>query len=131
MENERKLPLSHTPKKSGSGNRQKQRIINFRATAEEYAAVENEAENAGLTRSSYVREKLLAAPKTRSRRRVRADVAALAKLIAELNRIGGNINQIARAANYGGQRESEWLQKTLTLLLETMKGVRAAMGFES
>jgi len=54
--------------------------------------VENEAENAGLTRSSYVREKLLAAPKTRSRRRVRADVAALAKLIAELNRIGGNIN---------------------------------------
>jgi hypothetical protein len=131
MENERKLPLSHTPKKSGSGNRQKQRIINFRATAEEYAVVELAAENAGLKLGSYARETLLAAPKTRSRKRVRADVAALAKLIAELNRIGGNINQIARAANYGGQMESEWLQNTLALLLETMKSVRGAMGFES
>jgi hypothetical protein len=106
MDGERKLPLSHTPKRSGSGNRRKQKIVNFRATAEEYAAVEQAANEARLTLGSYIRETLLTTPKTRTRRRPLADVAALAKLIAELNRIGGNINQIARAVNCGEHPES-------------------------
>src|SRR3954454_24306897 len=97
MDGERKLPLSHTPKRSGSETRQKGRIIPFRATAEERAAVERAADAAGLSLSSYIRETLLAVPQTRSRRRARADVAVLAKLIAEMNRIGGNINQLARS----------------------------------
>jgi uncharacterized protein (DUF1778 family) len=131
MEAERKLPLSHTPKASGSDTRRKQRIVNFRATAEEYAVVEEAAQKAGLTIGSYIRQTVLTAPRTRSRRVPRPDVAALAKLIAELNRIGGNINRIARAANGGEQPESTWLQVTLQLLLQTMKCVRAALGFES
>lgn len=131
MDGECKLPLSHAPKASGSDKRLKQRIVNFRATKEEYAAVEDGARNAGLTIGSYIRQTMLAAPKTRTRRVARADVAALAKLIAELNRIGGNINQIARAANGGEQPESTWLRVTLQLLLQTMKLVRGAMGFES
>jgi hypothetical protein len=131
MDTERKLPLSHTPKKSGSDARQKQRIVNFRATTEEYATVEEAARNAGLTLGSFIRKTMLAAPKTRPRRQARADVAVLAKLIAELNRIGGNINQIARVFNYGEPPESAWLRDTLRLLLQTMKVVRAAMGFES
>jgi uncharacterized protein (DUF1778 family) len=131
MDGERKLPLSHVPKRSGSGNRRKQRIVNFRATAEEYALVEHAAESAGLSLGSYIRETILVTPQTRSRRRARADVAALAKLIAKLNRVGGNVNQIARAANYGEQLESAWLRDVLGLLLDTIKRVRAVMGFEA
>jgi uncharacterized protein (DUF1778 family) len=131
MDGERKLPLSHVPKASGSDTRRKQRIVNFRATEEEYTVVEEAAEKAGLTIGSYIRQTLLAAPKTRSRRVARADVMLLAKLIAELNRIGGNINQIARAASYGERLEGTWLRVTLRLLLETMKCVREAMGFKS
>ena len=130
MDGERKLPLSHAPKKSGSDNRQKQRIINFRATEEEHTAVEEAAQAAGLTLGSYVRTTLLTTPKTRTRRRARADVAALAKLIAELNRVGGNINQLARSANYGNPPEGAWLREALAGLLEVMKDVRSVMGFE-
>ena len=131
MDGERKLPMSHAPKKSGSDTRQKQRIVNFRATAEEYATVEEAAKNAGLTMGSFIRQTMLATPKTRPRRQARADVAVLAKLIAELNRIGGNINQIARAFNYGEQPETAWLKEALRVLLQTMRAVRAAMGFKS
>jgi hypothetical protein len=131
MDGERNLPLSHAPKRSGSDNRQKQRIINFRATADEYGAVEQAAMTAGLTLGSYIRETLLNAPKTRTRRRARADVAVLSKLIAELNRVGGNINQIARAANCGEQPERVWLREALARLLEIMRAARAALGFET
>jgi hypothetical protein len=55
----------------------------------------------------------------------------LAKLIAELNRIGGNINQLARSANYGELPECEALRHALSVLLDLMKRVRASMGFES
>lgn len=130
MTGERKLPLSHAPKRSGSDTRKKQCIVNFRATEEERALLEQAATLAGLRLGSHIRETMLAAPKTRSRRRALADVVMLSKLIAELNRVGGNINQIARAANYGEQPESAWLRETLTLLLDTMKGVRATLGFE-
>jgi len=131
MDAERKLPLSHAAKATGSEHRRKQRIINFRATEEEYAFVEEAARNAGRTMGSFIREKLLAAPQTRTQRRARADVAALAELIAELNRIGGSLHQIY--GNLQGSKETEraWLQATLALLLRTMKCARAAMGFES
>jgi hypothetical protein len=131
MDGEHRLPLSHASKTSGSETRRKQRIVNLRATAEEYAVVEQAAKNAGLTMGSYIRETILAVPKTTTRRVPRADVIVLAKLIAELNRIGGNINQIARALNCGHVPERAWLRDTLALLLQTMKVIRAAMGFKS
>ena len=131
MDGERKLPLSHAPKKNGSESRQKQRRITFRLTADELGTLEKAAGAAHVTLGSYIRETVLTTPQTRSRRRAPADVALLAKLIAELNRVGGNINQIARAANYGEQPESALLRDVLATLLDTMKGVRAAMGYEA
>ena len=131
MDGERKLPLSHAPKKTRSEARQKQRRITFRLTADELDTLEKAAGAAQVTLGSYIRETMLTTPQTRSRRRPSADVAMLAKLIAELNRVGGNINQIARAANFGEQPESAWLRDVLATLLHTMKNVRAAMGFES
>lgn len=100
-------------------------------TQETYDKLDAAAESEHITVPSYVRDFLLKAPGVRTRRRTRADMAALSKLIAELNRVGGNINQIARAANYGEQPESAWLRDGLTALLDTMKRVRAAMGFEA
>jgi uncharacterized protein (DUF1778 family) len=131
MDSERNLPLSHAPKTSGSDRRLKQRIINLRATADEYATVKEAATEAGLTLGSYIRETLLRAPKTGTRRRARADVAVLSKLIAELNRVGGNINQIARAINRGEQPERGWLWEALLCLLEVMREIRGAIGFKA
>lgn len=131
MSSERTLPLSHASRKSGSENRRQQRIIGVRVTQETYDKISRAAESERLTVPSYVREFLIQAPGIRSRRRPLADVAALAALTAELNRIGGNINQIARAINQGDTPEGAWLRDALVCLLDTMKRVRGAMGFEA
>lgn len=130
VENGTKLPLSHRPKKSGSGKRQKQKIIGFRGTAEERAALQAGADAADLTLSSYIRKSMLKAPQTRLRRRPLADVAALAAAITELGRIGGNINQITRRVNMGDTPLAAEFREAMKGLLETMKAIRAAMGLE-
>src|SRR5580692_8204314 len=94
----RTKPLSHRSR-HGSEMRQRQRRISLRVTDAEYERTEAKAASDGLTLASYARVKLIDEPQTRTRRRPRADVAALAKACGELGRIGGNINQIARAVN--------------------------------
>lgn len=74
------------------------RLPSIRVTAEELADITSRFNQAGLTASEYLRRAALSArltlPKT-----ARADPA----LIAELNRIGVNLNQIARAVNSTGR----------------------------
>jgi hypothetical protein len=121
-------PLSHTPKKSGSGNRQKQRIVGFRVTADESAKLETAAANKGLTLGSYIRDSLLETPQTRTRRRPLVDVAALSRLLGELNRIGGNINQILKRVNFGETPIGAEFHEALGGHREIIAGIREAMG---
>jgi hypothetical protein len=57
---------------------------------------------AGLSLAGYARSHLLAAPPVRQARRPPVERAELARLLAELGKIGSNVNQIARALNGGG-----------------------------
>jgi hypothetical protein len=91
--------------------------------------LENQAQADGLTFGSYVRTHLLKDVKTRSRRRPRADEAAIAKLYATLNRIGNNINQIAHAMNAGQLREAEALTKIEAEFTATLRAARLALGY--
>jgi hypothetical protein len=127
MDAEPKTPATAKPR-SGSETRQKQRRVTFRLTAEEYATLEAQATAHGLTLGSHIRETLLEAPRTRQRRRPLADVAALARTLGHLNRVGGNINQIARAINYGETPLVAEIQQTLGGLREILAAIRAAMG---
>jgi hypothetical protein len=90
----------HTTR-SGTETRQRGGIIGFRATAAERATIEAAAERAGLTLGSYIRGAVLAAPETRSRRRPAVEREALAQLLAQLGRVGGNVYQISRRLNFG------------------------------
>ncbi len=47
-----------------------------------------------------------------------ADVSELKKLIAEFGKIGGNLNQIARHLNQGGQQTAEILKSLRQRLAE-------------
>jgi hypothetical protein len=123
-----KKPLSHR-KKSGSETRQKQRRITFRVTAEEYAKLEASAVGANLSLASHVRETMLSAPKTRSRRRPLADVAELAKLHTALNRIGGNINQITRRVNFGETPVAGEFKEALAGLGRLLTLIETALGY--
>jgi hypothetical protein len=123
-------PISHR-RRNGSETRRRGQRIAPRVTPEEYAEVDAKAEAAGLTVSSYARQVLLESVKTRSRRRPRADVATLARFCGELNRIGGNINQIARAVNLGELPCGADITQATGELREALRLVRVAMGFES
>jgi methyl coenzyme M reductase beta subunit len=128
MQHEPKKPLSHRPKKSGTDIRQKQNVATFRVTAEERAEIEAAALAAGLTAGSYIRQSVLKVARTGKRRRPLADAAALPRLLGELNRIGGNINQITRRVNFGETPLGYEFRQALAGHVEIIAAIRAVLG---
>ena len=89
------------------------RVPHARLTIAELALIEREAAAAGLDRAEFTRRRLLGQRVTPSR------VIADERLLVEINRIGVNLNQIAKAANLGKTMEH--------MLAATLDEVRAAM----
>jgi hypothetical protein len=96
--------MTPPPKKKRTGTETRQRggFIGFRATIGERAELDALADRAGLSLSSYVRGRALSAPATRAVRRPTVERAALSQILAQLGKCGGNLNQIARVLNSGG-----------------------------
>jgi hypothetical protein len=115
--NDNGLPLR---RRSGSETRQRGPAVPVRFLPEERAAVDERASAVGLSLASFLRACALGTPGPRAKRRPPVDIAALARATAELNRVGSNLNQIARTLNAGqaaGARES----------VEALKETRAAI----
>ena len=85
----------------GSAQRQRQQGVRARVTPDEYAAIEKRARAAGLSTAAYLRACALGDKGPRSQRRPPVEMEQFGKAIAELNKIGSNVNQIAHAANLG------------------------------
>ncbi|WP_165793788.1 plasmid mobilization protein [Hyphococcus luteus] len=94
------------------------RRFNLRYTAAEIEHIRIEAHKAGLDPHEFARRRTLGAPVRASRTQC-ADPA----LINELNRIGVNLNQLARAVNRGRDESADWgelaleLKRTLALVM--------------
>jgi len=86
---------------SGTEKRARSTHLTIRFTPEERASIDTAAERAGLTSGSYARQTLLGAPAPRQVRRPPVERRELARLLGELGKIGGNLNQLAKAANQG------------------------------
>jgi Bacterial mobilisation protein (MobC) len=86
---------------SGSEKRARSSHITIRLTPDERARIDADAARAGLTPGSYARQTLLGAPAPRQVRRPPVERRELARLLGELGKIGGNLNQLAKAANQG------------------------------
>jgi hypothetical protein len=86
---------------SGTEKRIRDRILTVRLSAEERAALDEAADRAGLVVGSYARQAMLGAPAPRQVRRPPVERRELARLLGEIGRVGGNLNQIARAMNTG------------------------------
>ena len=80
-------------------NRKRQRVVRFRLDDAESEALEARASASGLAVGAYLRACGLGDAGPRARRRTPVDRALLAQTNAELNRVGGNINQVARTLN--------------------------------
>ena len=86
---------------SGTEKRARSTHLTIRFTPDERASIDAAAERAGLTSGSYARQTLLGAPAPRQVRRPPVERRELARLLGELGKIGGNLNQLAKAANQG------------------------------
>jgi hypothetical protein len=88
---------------SGSENRQRNTAIRVHVTPADAERLKAEAAAAGTSVAGYLASgRLLSEAATRprmNRRPVSVDTAALTQALVELNRVGNNQNQIARALN--------------------------------
>ena len=91
--------------------------LTTRVTQAELAHVERQASAVGLTAAEFLRRLALGA--TVAPRRPRSDDA----LLVELNRLGVNINQLARAANSGMPPASADLRAALAQLRGTLEAL--------
>lgn len=89
-------------RRARSGTERRQRSAapaRMRLTAAERAQLEERAERAGLTVGAYMRHQCLGEAGPRAVRRPPVERKALAQLLGQLGKVGGNVNQIARALN--------------------------------
>lgn len=82
---------------SETRERKKRKTIRF--LDDEYAAVEAKAEASGLSFGAYLRACVLGDAGPRAQRSPSIDRELAAQAIAELNKAGSNLNQIAHAVN--------------------------------
>lgn len=85
--------------RSGSATRQKTTIVGFRVTLEECQQLKEQAGEKRLTVASYLRRLAIKKRTTQSRRRANQQTEILSAIHAQLGKLGGNMNQIARRVN--------------------------------
>jgi hypothetical protein len=84
----------------GSEKRKTQDQILSRYTPDEYKSVAEAASRVGLTAAAYQRQQTLTTPpKMRAVRRPPVERELLTKTLGQLGHVGGNLNQVAHAAN--------------------------------
>lgn len=107
--------------KKRSESRQKQERLTVRFTPAEREQLEALADRAGLTLGSYLRSRALDTPTMRAIRRPTAAVEVLKRLLGQVGKIGGNLNQLAKGVNRGETPLATDLQETLAAIRQTAK----------
>jgi hypothetical protein len=79
----------------------KSKIVPIRFSAEQYERLEEKASRAGLSIGTWARTILLGSPGPRAVKRPPVEKAELARLLGAIGKLGGNVNQIAKALNEG------------------------------
>jgi hypothetical protein len=125
----RQEPKGHRNRR-GSEVRQKQHRTSTRWNDTDYAALLANVERAGVTMGTYIRSSALGSPTTSARRRSSVELQALAKALAMVNKMGGNLHQIARHLNFGGVLEPGELRMALVGYEAMVAAIMAAMGMQ-
>ena len=87
---------------SGSEKRRRVYKVDTRFDGIEHASLIAAAQATRLTKAGYIRALVLGCPGPRSQRAPSVNAQALAQATAALNKVGSNLNQIARILNAGG-----------------------------
>ena len=112
----------------GSEKRLRTQLVAVRFSPDEAARLGQHAERAGITVGSYVRSIVLAAPVPRQARRPPVELELLGKALAQLGKVGSNLNQIARHLNSGGSGVAPELSDALAELVAAKGVLMSALG---
>jgi hypothetical protein len=138
--------IADAPRAPRKPNRKRQRVVRFRLDDAESDALEERARASGLAVGAYLRACGLGDAGPRARRRAPVDRELLARTNAELNRVGNNLNQIARALNEIVLEETEAPRDRLAQLVAeleqpnragmdeltgVLREIRRALGYDS
>ncbi len=115
---------------TGSDKRQRTRLITFRVTDDEYARYQERASRAGLAVGAFARAAGLEGAGPRARRRRPVEHTTLVQLMASMNRVGNNLNQIARNTNLGLDIDVPRLRDALTEYHAVIAAIYDALGME-
>ncbi len=88
-----------------SENRQRQKQIKIRCTAEEFNDAAANAAQSGLSVSGYARAAMLGNAGARAKARLPVDAQILRQVLAQHGRYGNNLNQIAYVLNAEGSHK--------------------------
>ena len=91
--------------------------ITIRLDDDLYSKIVNGAKASGISQVEYARQ-LLKRGKVTVKKEIIAEIPELKKLIADLGKIGSNLNQIARHYNGGGVRSKEMYDRTQLAISE-------------
>jgi hypothetical protein len=117
----------------GSNKRKRTRVLSARFNDQEVAAVRDMAARRGQSVGTLLRTTLLGiSPPPRSVHRPAVETQAVVKLLAELGKIGSNVNQIAKHLNAGrpGDTMEASIELALRDLMELRHACMRALGYE-
>ena len=114
----------------GTETRQMHHRTTERWSNEDYARLLADAERAGVTLGTYIRSRVLATPTTQPRRRASVDVLALAKALALVNKMGGNLHQLVKHLNFGAIPEVEEVRAALRGYEAMVAAIMTALGMD-
>ena len=113
---------------SRSQKRARTKSIKAACTPKEFAEILAKAEAAGVSAGGFLRTCALNRVTPGTQRRAPVDLEMLGKAMAELRRVGNNINQIARSTNMNEPTDSERLNQALSEYMATLRQFREASG---
>jgi hypothetical protein len=117
------------PKKSQT--RQRNFQIKTPCLRDEFNAIAAKADNAGMTRAAWSRNVMLGAAGPRAQRRPHPDKKLLIQILGQIGRVGGNINQIARNLNEGGQPQIPELKQAIKAYMDIRNAIYEALGMSA
>ena len=113
-----------------SDKRQRTEVLFARVTPEEKSAFAARADSAGMASAAFMRALALGDPGPRARRTPPVNHGALRQVIADLGRIGNNLNQLARGMNMGEAPEVPELREAAQSLIAARNAIFEALGKE-
>ena len=116
-------------RRSGSEKRQREKPRSIRFTLEENQRIADMEKSTGLKFASLVRHGLFQTPPPRASRRLSIDQKALTVVLAQLGKIGGNVNQLAKQANIGNFHTDD-INMAMRDLSELRTVLLEALGFD-